>query len=121
MPLSPSTSVLSGVVTEGLSTTVLPAVSAGLITPIGIGGGYGNRDPGPLIDFDRAHGAELVTTLKTYLQLNGSLVAVAEELSLHRNTVRYRLGQICELTGFDPVATADQVQLWPALSVRQLQ
>lgn len=75
---------------------------------------------GPLLEFDAAHSAELMTTLETYLQLNGSLAAVAERLSLHRNTVRYRLGQITELTGFDPSMTADRVQLWLALSVRKL-
>lgn len=75
---------------------------------------------GPLLEFDAAHAAELLTTLETYLQLNGSLAAVAEALSLHRNTVRYRLTQIAELTGFDPSVTADRVQLWLALSVRKL-
>lgn len=75
---------------------------------------------GPLLEFDELHGAELLNTLAMYLQLNGSLAAVAEELSLHRNTVRYRLGQITELTGFDPAVTADRVQLWLALSVRRL-
>lgn len=75
---------------------------------------------GPLLEFDELHSAELMNTLETYLQLNGSLAAVAEELSLHRNTVRYRLGQITELTGFDPSLTADRVQLWLALSVRKL-
>ncbi|WP_394939796.1 PucR family transcriptional regulator [Psychromicrobium sp. YIM B11713] len=75
---------------------------------------------GPLIDFDARHNAELLMTLESYLQLNGSLAAVAESLSLHRNTVRYRLTQIAELTGYDPAITADRVQLWLALSVRQL-
>lgn len=75
---------------------------------------------GPLVDFDQQHHAELLTTLESYLQLNGSLAAVADALSLHRNTVRYRLSQIAELTGFDPALTADRVQLWLALSVRRL-
>ncbi|MDN5669371.1 MAG: PucR family transcriptional regulator ligand-binding domain-containing protein [Renibacterium salmoninarum] len=75
---------------------------------------------GPLLEFDELHGAELMNTLASYLQLNGSLAAVADDLSLHRNTVRYRLGQITELTGFDPAVTADRVQLWLALSVRKL-
>jgi purine catabolism regulator len=59
-------------------------------------------------------------TLECYLQLNGSVAAVAEELMLHRNTVRYRLSQIAELSGYDPAVTADRVQLWLALSVRRL-
>lgn len=74
----------------------------------------------PLITFDKAHGAELLETLESYLQLNGSVAAVAEALALHRNTVRYRLTQIAELTGYDPALTADRVQLWLALAVRRL-
>lgn len=74
----------------------------------------------PLLAFDAAHAAELVTTLESYLQLNGSVASVAEALTLHRNTVRYRLTQIAELTGYDPAVTADRVQLWLALAVRRL-
>lgn len=53
---------------------------------------------GPLTAFDATHGAELLETLETYLRLNGSVAAVADALALHRNTVRYRLTQIAELT-----------------------
>ena len=70
--------------------------------------------------FDAAHGSDLVDTLETYLRLNGSVAAVAEVLALHRNTVRYRLTQITELTGYDPSLTPDRVQLWLALAVRRL-
>ena len=75
---------------------------------------------GPLLAFDSAHGAELVETLETYLRLNGSVASVADALTLHRNTVRYRLTQIAELTGYDPAVTPDRVQLWLALAVRRL-
>lgn len=75
---------------------------------------------GPLLAFDSAHGAELMDTLETYLRLNGSVASVAEALTLHRNTVRYRLTQIAELTGYDPALTSDRVQLWLALAVRRL-
>ncbi|MFJ5698354.1 PucR family transcriptional regulator [Arthrobacter sp. NPDC093139] len=74
----------------------------------------------PLRTFDAAHGAELMTTLESYLNNNGSVAAVAEALTLHRNTVRYRLAQITELTGYDPSITADRVQLWLALAVSRL-
>src|SRR6476661_5060161 len=74
----------------------------------------------PLRAFDAAHGAELMATLESYLGNNGSVAAVAEELTLHRNTVRYRLAQITELTGYDPAVTADRVQLWLALAVARL-
>ncbi|MBP2413166.1 purine catabolism regulator [Arthrobacter stackebrandtii] len=75
---------------------------------------------GPLAAFDAAHGAELLDTLETYLRLNGSVAAVADAMSLHRNTVRYRLTQIAELTGYDPALTPDRVQLWLALAVRRI-
>ena len=74
----------------------------------------------PLRAFDAAHGSELMTTLESYLNNNGSVAAVAEALTLHRNTVRYRLAQITELTGYDPAVTADRVQLWLALAVARL-
>jgi purine catabolism regulator len=74
----------------------------------------------PLRTFDAAHSAELMTTLESYLNNNGSVAAVAEELTLHRNTVRYRLAQITELTGYDPAVTTDRVQLWLALAVARL-
>jgi purine catabolism regulator len=79
-----------------------------------------NESLSPLRTFDAAHGSELMTTLETYLNHNGSVAAVAEALTLHRNTVRYRLAQITELTGYDPSLTADRVQLWLALAVARL-
>jgi purine catabolism regulator len=79
-----------------------------------------NESLSPLRAFDAAHGSELMTTLESYLTNNGSVAAVAEALTLHRNTVRYRLAQITELTGYDPAVTADRVQLWLALAVARL-
>jgi PucR family transcriptional regulator, purine catabolism regulatory protein len=79
-----------------------------------------NESLNPLRRFDTTHGAELMTTLESYLNNNGSVAAVAEDLTLHRNTVRYRLAQITELTGYDPGQTPDRVQLWLALAVQRL-
>ncbi|HEU4666498.1 MAG TPA: PucR family transcriptional regulator ligand-binding domain-containing protein [Arthrobacter sp.] len=79
-----------------------------------------NESLDPLRTFDAAHGSELMATLESYLNNNGSVAAVAEELTLHRNTVRYRLAQITELTGYDPAVTTDRVQLWLALAVARL-
>ncbi|MUK03148.1 PucR family transcriptional regulator, partial [Vibrio cholerae] len=72
----------------------------------------------PLESFDAAHGAGLVPTLRRYLDLNGSVAAVASDLDLHRNTIRYRLQQVVALTGYDPAVTADRVHLYLALRVR---
>lgn len=75
----------------------------------------------PLSGFDAHHDADLLRTLEYYLQLDGSIAAVASAMGLHRNTVRYRLSQITDLTGYDPAVTADRVHLWLALAVRRLQ
>ncbi len=74
----------------------------------------------PLADFDAAHGADLLVTLRRFLELNGSVGTVAEDLGLHRNTVRYRLQQIADLSGYDPSNTPDRVQLWLALSAHDV-
>jgi purine catabolism regulator len=62
-----------------------------------------------------------MATLRTYLELDGSVGAVADRMGLHRNTVRYRLQQVSDLSGYDPSNTADRVQLWLALAARDIQ
>jgi purine catabolism regulator len=70
----------------------------------------------PLREYDAAHDAALVETLRAYLDGNGSVARVADRLIVHRNTVRYRLDQIERLTGHSLASTAARVQLWLALS-----
>ncbi|MEY9877840.1 DNA-binding PucR family transcriptional regulator [Streptacidiphilus sp. MAP12-33] len=43
--------------------------------------------------------------------------ATAEGLFVHRNTVRYRLYRIEELTNRSLAVTADRAELWLALAV----
>jgi sugar diacid utilization regulator len=56
---------------------------------------------GPLLDYDAAHGAELVKTLSTYLECGGSYDETADGLAIHRSTLRYRLQRIREVSGLD--------------------
>jgi purine catabolism regulator len=71
---------------------------------------------GPLLDADQATGgADLVETLRAYLEEDASVSRVAVRLFVHRNTVRYRLDQIEKLTGRRMTSTQDRVQLWLAL------
>jgi PucR family transcriptional regulator, purine catabolism regulatory protein len=74
----------------------------------------------PLREFDTAHTGALIPTLRAYLEADGSVAAVAERLIVHRNTVRYRLAQIEQLTGRTLTSTATRVQLWLALSAARL-
>ena len=56
---------------------------------------------GPLIEYDRDHHSELLKTLVAYLEEFGALEATATRLFVHRNSLRYRLARIAELTGWD--------------------
>jgi DNA-binding PucR family transcriptional regulator len=53
---------------------------------------------GSLADDDGQH-AMLRDTLRVFLQENGSFVATGERLTLHKNTVRYRIGKAQESLG----------------------
>lgn len=54
---------------------------------------------GALIEYDTNRRAELVLTLHRYLECGGNYDATAEALSLHRNTLKYRLQRIREISG----------------------
>ena len=49
----------------------------------------------------RANHAPLLETAHRYLEGGGSLEAAARTLFVHPNTVRYRLGRISDVTGYD--------------------
>ncbi|QBR94322.1 PucR family transcriptional regulator [Nocardioides euryhalodurans] len=57
----------------------------------------------------------LVETLTTYLATGSSLEATGRALYVHPNTVRYRLRQVADLTGFSPSEPRDAFALHIAL------
>ncbi len=64
----------------------------------------------PLLHYDQRSGGGLLQTLRVYLQYC-SLKKASEALYVHRHTLRYRLKQIEELTGFNPLLPNDHLQL----------
>jgi PucR family transcriptional regulator, purine catabolism regulatory protein len=58
---------------------------------------------------------ELRLTLLVFLKHHGSRLKTAEELGVHRNTVRHRLAQVEALTGLVLDDPADRVSAWVAL------
>ena len=50
-----------------------------------------------------------------------TIVAIADELDVHPNTVRYRLKRIAEATGFSPLEARDAYALRLALTVGRLE
>jgi DNA-binding PucR family transcriptional regulator len=74
----------------------------------------------PLLEYDRAHQAELVETLRAYLAAGTSLTRSAKTLTVHPNTVVYRLRRIRELSGRDPQSMEDLLILSLALKLMEL-
>ena len=71
-----------------------------------------------LWEYDQAHGTELVETLFAYMQNSCNTVRTSALLSLHKNTLLYRLGRIREVTGND-LASGEDLFLFH-LSIRVL-
>ncbi|MBO0842328.1 MAG: helix-turn-helix domain-containing protein, partial [Nocardioides sp.] len=65
----------------------------------------------PLVDAR----STLIETLAAYFASGGSLEATGRALFVHTNTVRYRLRQVTELTGFSPADPRDALALQVAL------
>jgi sugar diacid utilization regulator len=56
---------------------------------------------GPLVQYDREKGAELVHTLEVFFAENANASSTARSLYVHRNTLNYRLQRIIDITGMD--------------------
>ena len=54
---------------------------------------------GALIDYDQSRNADLVPTLSSYLGAGHNYADSAHRLGVHRNTLRYRLRRIGEISG----------------------
>jgi DNA-binding PucR family transcriptional regulator len=75
---------------------------------------------GPVIDYDKEHGTQLLETLRAYMECNGNVQEVAGLLHVHKHTVRYRLRRITELTGLDVTRFEDAAQLYLAVRATEL-
>ncbi|MCL4531615.1 MAG: helix-turn-helix domain-containing protein, partial [Actinobacteria bacterium] len=75
---------------------------------------------GRLEEHDGKTGGELVRSLEALFYCHGNLSRTAEHLSLHRNSLLYRLQRISEITGHDLEDAETVLSLQVALKVRQL-
>jgi DNA-binding PucR family transcriptional regulator len=76
---------------------------------------YAQRVLGTVVDHDQRSGADLLDTLRTFLDCSGSWTRTADALHLHVNTVRYRIERVQELTGRDLGRFEDRVDVYLAL------
>ncbi|WP_346433883.1 PucR family transcriptional regulator [Nonomuraea composti] len=61
--------------------------------------------------------ADLVASLHAYLDSNGHWDAAAQQLGVHRHTLRYRMRRVAELLGRDLDDPGTRAELWLALEV----
>lgn len=72
----------------------------------------------PLRAYDEAHRADLIPTLRSYIDAGFSLAQAAAELQIQPNTVKYRLQRIQNLTGYNPLDPRDVLLFALALMAR---
>jgi DNA-binding PucR family transcriptional regulator len=82
--------------------------------------GFEESTLGPVTDYDREHGTQLLETLSAYMECNGNISEVAAFLHVHKHTVRYRLRRVTDLTGLDVTRFEDAAQLYLAVRATEL-
>ena len=75
---------------------------------------------GRLEAHDKKAGGELLKTLEAFFLANGNLTRTAEHLSLHRNSLLYRLQRIQEIGKHDLDDAEVRLSMQVALKIRQL-
>jgi purine catabolism regulator len=74
----------------------------------------------PLDLYDRAHGGDLLASLRGFLERNARWEAAAKDLFVHRHTLRYRMRKVEELTGRRLSSARDRMEFFLALRARDL-
>ncbi|WP_156289381.1 PucR family transcriptional regulator [Oceanobacillus salinisoli] len=69
-----------------------------------------------IINYDKKKNSELLDTLKQFLKHNGNYDKTADSLFIHKNTVRYRMNIIRDLTNLNPGNVKDQLLFQIALA-----
>lgn len=73
-----------------------------------------------LILYDEQQHSDLLITLRVYFDNNGNTARTASRLSIHRNTLAYRLNRIAEITRLDLDDADVRLNLQLALKARQV-
>lgn len=75
---------------------------------------------GPLLRHDLHHGPSLLPTLEAWFHENGNLVAAAQRLAVHRNTLTHRVQRIEALCGLRLDNSYDRLDIGIALMIWRL-
>jgi DNA-binding PucR family transcriptional regulator len=61
---------------------------------------------------DLQHGTTYASTILVYLNANSDIAVASNRLSVHPNTIRYRLSRAEEIFGFDLADPDERLVLW---------
>ncbi|NIC41293.1 PucR family transcriptional regulator [Aquabacterium sp. A08] len=75
---------------------------------------------GPLLSHETGMAPVLIQTLEAWMQANGNLVAAAQRLGVHRNTLNNRMQQIQSLIGLDLDSPMHRLNIAVALMIWRL-
>lgn len=75
---------------------------------------------GPLLRHDLQHGPSLMPTLEAWFHENGNLMAAAQRLAVHRNTLTHRIQRIEALCGLTMDNAYDRLDIGIALMIWRL-
>ena len=75
---------------------------------------------GPIMELAPEDRAVVIETARTWLAAGGSTSTAARELHVHRNTVRYRVRRLEEVTGRDLALPVDAAELYVALECARI-
>jgi PucR family transcriptional regulator, proline-responsive transcriptional activator len=70
-------------------------------------------------EFDSMHNTDYVLTLKHYLESNGSIQKISDQMNVHRNTINYKMKSIRD--NFDlKLDYSDIARLWLAFNIKDI-
>ncbi len=69
----------------------------------------------PVIDYDEAHGGDLLPTIRTWLEHDRQTDKAAQALHIHPNTLLYRVRRFEQITGRSLTSTETLAETWLAL------
>jgi purine catabolism regulator len=69
----------------------------------------------PVIDYDEAHGGDLLVTIRTWLEHDRQTDKAAQALHIHPNTLLYRVRRFEQVTGRSLTSTEALAETWLAL------
>lgn len=78
----------------------------------------GSSVVGGLLEHDQRHGSEYAQSVLAWLEHGGDVVAAAAQLTVHENTLRYRLRRVREAFGVDLDDPRARLAAWLELKLR---